>query len=141
VFLHVEFHLRKCDLDEIYTRSLHARWRFWFRYDDSIDNYKIVAFYQMINEVRVFSLGDNVWRHIQSFHVVPFMDISTRPLTHLGINAGVYVRGTVNWLAIRNVCPCDFELESITIDQFVINSLDLSTETYYQFLPLLVLMK
>jgi len=90
VFLHDEFHLRKCDPDEIYTRSLHARWRFWFGYDDSIDNYKIVAFYQMINKVRVFNLGDNVWRHIQSFPVVPFMDISTRPLTHLGINGKSY---------------------------------------------------
>ncbi|AES79109.2 putative F-box domain, galactose oxidase/kelch, beta-propeller, F-box associated interaction [Medicago truncatula] len=135
LFLHDEFHLRKCGRYEmINTQSLYTLWRFWFGYDDSINDYKIVAFYEKINEVRVFNFGDNVWRHIQSFPVAPFMDISTCPHTHLGINAGVYVSGTVNWLAIRNACPCNFELKSITIDQFVIISLDLRTETYNQFL-------
>jgi hypothetical protein len=55
VFLQDELHLRK------FERT------FWFGYDNSTDNYKIVAFCLMINEVRVLNLGDNVWRYIQSW--------------------------------------------------------------------------
>ena len=139
VFLHDEFHLRKCA--RIKKLSLQERWQFWFGYDNSTNDYKIVAFSEMINEVRVLKLGDNVWRHIQSFPAV-LLDhmISTQPFTHLGINAGVYVSGTVNWLAIPNEGSYkrsyEFKRENfITIDQFVIISLDLSTETYRQFQP------
>ncbi|XP_027188925.2 F-box protein CPR1-like [Cicer arietinum] len=133
VFLHDEFNLRKCARDD--TPSLDTYWNFWFGYDNSTDTYKIVAFCRKINDVRVYNLGDDVWRNIQSFPVVPFRNFATLSYTHLGINDGAYVSGTVNWLAIRNVCPYNFDLDLVTIDQFVIISLDLSTETYNQFQP------
>ncbi|MCI08793.1 F-box/kelch-repeat protein, partial [Trifolium medium] len=61
--------------DEIKTPSLDGRWKFWFGYDNSTKNYKIVAFNLEINE----------------------------PHSNQGINnPGVYVSGTVNWLAIPN---------------------------------------
>jgi F-box interacting protein len=133
VFLQDELHLRK------FERQTHC-WTFWFGYDNSTDNYKIVAFCLMINEVRVLNLGDNVWRYIQSFPVVPLDNYSSFPFCHQGINnSGVYVSGTINWLAIPNVSmlwPLDIRpFEPIDINRFVIISLDLSTETYRQFLP------
>ncbi|XP_045797809.1 F-box/kelch-repeat protein At3g23880-like [Trifolium pratense] len=102
---------------------------FTFGYDASTRTYKVVAFRANENgglwksQVKVFSLGDNCWRNIQSFPVVPFnwLNISCRRL-----NDGVHFSGTVNWLALDR---------SIThVKQIVIVSLDLSTETYKQFL-------
>jgi F-box interacting protein len=48
-----------------------------------------------------------------------------RKLNHPWLNNGVHVYGTINWLALD---------KSTHIEQFVIVSLDLSTETYKQFL-------
>ncbi|PNX82383.1 F-box protein [Trifolium pratense] len=132
VFIHVD------DDDEINTPSLAGSWKFWFGYDNSTKNYKIVAFHRKVNEVRVLNLGDNdnVWRHIHSFPVVPLDNFSHHPTSHQGINnPGVYVSGTVNWLASPNVSMYNFDWEVININRFVIVSLDLSTETYRQFLP------
>ncbi|CAJ2670120.1 unnamed protein product [Trifolium pratense] len=116
-------------------------WKFAFGYDNSTDTYKIVAFCLLTNEVRVFNFGDNVWRNIQSFPVVP-VDRGGFPSDeqcHPGINNGVYVNvsGTLNWLSIQNNFEYKNEIDwkHITIDQFVIISLDLSTETYLQLLP------
>ncbi|RHN45825.1 putative F-box associated domain, type 1 [Medicago truncatula] len=53
----------------------------------------------------------------------------------MAINNGVYVSGTLNWLVIQNTgneSPYDYFGERITVDNFVIISLDLSTETYRQ---------
>jgi len=104
--------------------------RFTFGYDVSNYTYKVMAF--SAKKVKVFSLGDNVWRDIPNFPIVPF-DIKAgdcRPYE----NIGVYVRGTINWLAIRNMTD-QYEWSDITIDQFVIISLDLAKETYRQLLP------
>ncbi|CAJ2670115.1 unnamed protein product [Trifolium pratense] len=106
--------------------------RFTFGYDNLTDTYKVVAF--TANKVKVFSFRDNVWRDIQSFPVVPF---DLHPRQQLGChqynNRGVYVSGAINWLAIRN--KIEYEWNDITVDQFVIVSLDLATETYRQLLP------
>ncbi|GAU45634.1 hypothetical protein TSUD_175470 [Trifolium subterraneum] len=106
---------------------------FIFGYDISTDTYKVVAFSS--NKVKVFSFSDNVWRDIQSFPIVPF---GLHPRQHhfhqYNSNHGVYVSGTINWLAIRNKVEYD-EWNDITVDQFVIVSLDLATETYRQLLP------
>jgi F-box interacting protein len=120
--------------------SLRHGWKFAFGYDNSTDKYKIVAFHLRNNDVRVFSFGDNVWRNIQSFYVVPIDRCgfpSTYKDAHPGINNGVYVSGTLNWLSIQNNSEYKNEINwnRITIDQFVIISLDLSTETYLQLLP------
>jgi F-box interacting protein len=106
-------------------------WTFAFGYVNLTKTYKIVAFNLMDNVVRVLSVGDNIWRNIQSFPVVPTYCVpSLYQHWHPSIKQGVYVRGTLNWLTIRNKFQID-----ITIDQFVIISLDLSTETYRQLLP------
>jgi F-box interacting protein len=96
---------------------------FAFGYDISADTYKVVAVF--VNNVNVFNLGDNVWRNIQSSPVVHF-----KPRCHPFSNDGVYLRGTINWLAIPNKTENDS-----TIEKFVILSLDLGTETYRQLLP------
>ncbi|XP_045797807.1 F-box/kelch-repeat protein At3g23880-like [Trifolium pratense] len=102
---------------------------FTFGYDASTRTYKVVAFRasetggSWKSEVKVFSVGDSCWRNIQSFPMVPFnwLDIPYRRL-----NDGVHFNGTVNWLTLD---------ESIThVEKFGIVSLDLSTETYKQFL-------
>jgi hypothetical protein len=102
--------------------------------------------------VRVFGFGDNIWKNIQSFPVVPFdhepsaddyyMDFFERSYHYKNItctNPGVYLSDNINWLAIRKETPYGDEYNHdskfITIDQFVIISLHLSTETYRQLLP------
>jgi F-box interacting protein len=70
--------------------------------------------------VRVFNFGGSTWRNIQSFPVVPFDDV---PESYYDRGVYAYVNDSLNWLAIRE--------ES----QYVIISLDLSSETYRQLLP------
>ncbi|WJX20912.1 soyasapogenol B glucuronide galactosyltransferase [Trifolium repens] len=99
--------------------------RFAFGYDASTKTYKVVAFrFKENSEVKVFNLGDNCWRNIQNFPG----DLD-HYFTEPRLNKGVHFCGTINWLALD---------KSIThTDQLVIVSLDLSTETYKQFmLPL-----
>lgn len=110
------------------------RFLFTFGYDASNKTYKVVAFRVQYDDdlgktsiVKVFSLGDNSWRDIQCFPVIPiYCGDGFR-------NNGVYCSGTINWLALCG----DFDWEhnsSITFEQYVILSLDLSTETYTQLL-------
>jgi len=54
---------------------------------------------------------------------------------HHSLMKVVHVRGSVNWLAIHNYIGYDYECKGITIDQFVIISLDLVTETHTKLLP------
>jgi hypothetical protein len=115
-------------------------YNFKFGCDNSTATYKVVAScydpHQERSNVRILSLGDNVWRDIESFPVVPLH------LDNAGVQSypcvGVYVSDTLNWLAIHNVFKYDvFEYdntEDITVDQFVIVSLDLGTETYDQYM-------
>jgi hypothetical protein len=42
-------------------------WNYGFGYDNSTGTYKIVSLCLLSKEVRVLSIGDNVWRNIQSF--------------------------------------------------------------------------
>ncbi|CAI8600047.1 unnamed protein product [Vicia faba] len=81
-----------------------------------------------ISKVRVFSLGDNCWRR----------DIQTFPLAPLLWSNGVHLSGTVNWLAIRGAFTSTYDggiiRVSLPVKQLVIVSLNLSTETYTEFL-------
>jgi F-box interacting protein len=108
-------------------------YKYSFGYDSSNDTYKVVASCPRGKgkgtEVKVFSLGDNAWRYIQDFPVDPLYFKIRSPF----VNDGIYVSGTINWLAIRNNEVYDWK--SITIDQFVIISLDLGKETYRRLLP------
>jgi len=111
-----------------------------FGYDNSMDTYKVVYLHKgarvfsLGEGARVFSLGNNVWRNIQSF-----------PLGYY-LNEGVHLRGSVNWLAIRNYIydygsddddygGYYYDRNYITIEQFMIVALDLGTETCKEFLP------
>ncbi|XP_045797808.1 F-box protein CPR1-like [Trifolium pratense] len=107
----------------------HHNCRFTFGYDASTKTYKVVAFRAEKNngssDVKVFNLGDNCWRNIQNFPVAPNNSLD-HYYTLDSLNNGVHFYGTINWLALD---------KSIThIKKFVILSLDLSTETYKQFL-------
>jgi hypothetical protein len=116
--------------------------KFSFGCDYLTGTYKVVALHTQTNveketeneglwrsKVRVFSFGYNGWRYIQSFPLVPLI-----------WNDGVHLSGTVNWLAISG----DFVSMSVEegpneayiphVEQFVIVSVDLSTEAYTQFL-------
>jgi F-box interacting protein len=74
--------------------------------------------------VRVLSFGDSVWRNIEIFPVLPL---------HLGYEAfehnAVFLNGTLNWLAIPNNIPNTWSSQ-LTVEQLIIVSLDLGTETY-----------
>jgi F-box interacting protein len=80
---------------------------------------------------KVFSLVDKCWRNIQCFPMLYKFNCSP--------NTGVYLNGTINWLALHDyICSDDFVIwnsSSITIEQLVILSLDLSTEYIQLLLP------
>ncbi|RHN47034.1 putative F-box domain-containing protein [Medicago truncatula] len=115
-----------CDFD--FSGSDHSG--FMFGCDDSTDIYKVVAFSyshaHLKNDVRVLNFGDDRWRNIESFPAVP-LQIYT-------VVDYVYLSGTINWLAIHNeYCYPESNIKDITVDQFVIVSLDLGTEKYNQY--------
>jgi len=101
-----------------------------FGYDNSTSTYKVVYLHK---GARVFSLSDNVWRNIESFPIGYYL------------NNGVHLRGSVNWLAIHDYMD-DYDYDDddggvfyydckyITIEQFMIVSLDLGTETCKELL-------
>ncbi|AES79305.2 putative F-box domain-containing protein [Medicago truncatula] len=94
-----------------------------FGYDNSTDTYKVV--YLQKGMTGVFSLGDNVWRNIESFPLGYYLDNR------------VHLRDSLNWLGLRSyVDDCDdYDCEYITsIEQFMIVALDLRTETCKELL-------
>jgi F-box interacting protein len=114
--------------------------RYIFGYDILTDVYKVVALH-LIGDgkttifrtvVRVFTLGDHAWRIIETFLVTPI---------HLDLpgneSNGVYFNGCVYWLALKNCVRANmsYKTDGITVDQFVIMSLNLSTEIHTQLLP------
>ncbi|CAJ2655865.1 unnamed protein product [Trifolium pratense] len=112
--------------------------KYIFGYDILTDMYKVVALHligdgktEFKTVVRVFTLGDHFWRIIESFLVGPLS------LNLPSERSGVYFNGYVYWLALKNCVRANmaFESNGITIDQFVIMSLDLSTETHMELLP------
>ncbi|KAL5057278.1 hypothetical protein RYX36_028882 [Vicia faba] len=113
-----------------FSYNLKKFFKFAFCYDDSKKTYKVVAYHIQSctkSEVKVFSLGGNVWRNIQSFPVVPlnWTYYETCPYN------GVHLSNTINWLAINEYSYSSYQYRDIThVEQIVIISLDLSTETY-----------
>ncbi|XP_058739921.1 F-box/kelch-repeat protein At3g23880-like [Vicia villosa] len=110
-------------------------YKFNFGYDNSTGTYKAVALRynqrELRSNVRILSLGDNVWRDIGSFPVDP-MYLNSAYQT---CDVGVYFKSTINWLAIQNHFWYDSnDINDISVEQFVIVSLDLRTETYNQYL-------
>ncbi|KAK7338951.1 hypothetical protein VNO77_19585 [Canavalia gladiata] len=96
--------------------------RFGFGYDDLTDSYKVVAavFGRKKTEVKLYCMGDTCWRTILSFPVFPFLNQID----------GMFMKGTINWLAL-NKPGSDYCWKSdVTANQLVIFSLDLGNETY-----------
>ncbi|GAU37584.1 hypothetical protein TSUD_395560 [Trifolium subterraneum] len=82
--------------------------------------------------IKVFTLGVNTWRDIQCLPVVPLYWFSRLR------NNGVHLNGTINWFAVRDYFCLNYGFclkeSGVTVEQFVIVSLDFSTETYTQLL-------
>jgi F-box interacting protein len=114
------------------------RIKYSFGYDNSAGTYKVVAFYMLVeygynpkSVVKAFNLGDNSWRDIQCFPVLPLYWFRGNK------NNGVYLSGTINWLALRNYFHSSYDVgwfKGVTVEQYVIVSLDLSTESYTEIL-------
>jgi len=124
------------------TRSLSTRlgsfsisiddpyFKFSFGYDTLNEKYKVVAFRP--KEVRVFTLGNNEWRNIQSFPTDPYH--YTNDLQ----NYGFYFSNSLYWFALRDNTHSSYSWwkdRIHTVDQCVIISLDLETEKYTHLLP------
>jgi F-box interacting protein len=101
--------------------------KFSFGCDILTGTYKVVAYQVEKDEendgswrsqVKIFSFSDKCWKNIDSFPLIPITCIQFNPNSD-----GVHLSGTVNWLTLGNY-----------FNQFMIVSLDLSTETYTQFL-------
>ncbi|KEH16767.1 F-box and associated interaction domain protein [Medicago truncatula] len=101
-----------------------SHFHFSLGYDNLTAKHKLVGF--RTNEVRVFTLGDNVWRNIQCFPSYP------SHWWYVGWNCGVYFNNSLNWFAYQNNVCWNHHLQFI--EQFVIISLDLGMETYTQML-------
>ncbi|XP_058741957.1 F-box/kelch-repeat protein At3g23880-like [Vicia villosa] len=112
-------------------------YKYTFGWDESTDTYKVVASEfnepEMRSNVRILSLADNVWRKIESFPVEPMGSDLSMDSDYVGM----YLKSTINWLAIRDkLWYIGDDYKNINVEQFVIVSLDLRTETYNQyFLP------
>ncbi|AES92335.2 hypothetical protein MTR_4g128320 [Medicago truncatula] len=117
-----------------YFHTVRCRGNYIFNFgcDNSSDTYKVLAFREKLNQpkssVRILSLSDDVvWRGIESFPALPLC------LANGGCSTnGVYCSGTFNWLAIHDDIN-GYSFEDITVEQLVIFSLDLGTETYRQY--------
>jgi F-box interacting protein len=93
-------------------------------YDKSKDTFKLVRFFTKTTNIKILSLSDNVWRNIQN-----------SPVAYHNYETGVVqLSGSVNWLAICNYFD-NYDCKDIAIEQFVIISLDLDTETHTKMLP------
>ncbi|XP_058741570.1 F-box/kelch-repeat protein At3g23880-like [Vicia villosa] len=105
--------------------------KFVFGYDNLTSTYKVVFLnFQLrntITEAKVLSSVDNVWRNIQNFPAAPLQfKFRFHPVySFYHDNDGVYLSGTANWLG-----AFDYEVKSL--ENYVIISLDLGTETYTQ---------
>ncbi|KEH23128.1 putative F-box domain-containing protein [Medicago truncatula] len=103
-----------------------------FGFDNSTDTYKVVHINKMSRDVKVFSLGDDIWRSIQSF---PEFCLTPSDLQHYIDGVGVYFSSTLNWLVIRNDITYDKDSNYLNFKNYMIISLNLGTEKYTQLLP------
>ncbi|XP_058754615.1 uncharacterized protein LOC131627776 [Vicia villosa] len=111
------------------------RYKYIFGWDEFTDTYKVVASEfkepEMRSNARILSLADNVWRKIESFSVEPMDSDYSSESDYVGM----YLKSTINWLAIRDkLWYIGDDYKNINVEQFVIVSLDLTTETCNQYL-------
>jgi len=112
-----------------------GNFNFKFGFDKSADTYKVVAFhYNQLTgnrNIKILGSGDQVWRDIAFFPVVPLRLDYCGHSEHR-VCDGVYLSGTFNWLAIHNDLPYrvmniknkDIKNKDIRVEHFVIVSLD-----------------
>ncbi|XP_058741977.1 F-box/kelch-repeat protein At3g23880-like [Vicia villosa] len=117
----------------------YQRWPFVLGFDDSTDTYKVVVSRyikdQLKTEVRVLSFSDDVWRNIESFPGVRLNWNYGEHSFYVGVFSGVYLSGTINWLASHNNIDYNSHIiRNKTVEDYVIVSLDLRTEMYNQYL-------
>ncbi|XP_058761281.1 F-box/kelch-repeat protein At3g23880-like [Vicia villosa] len=119
--------------------------KFTFGCDISTGTYKVVASNKVKvreentlsvrSQFTIFSLDDNCWRSFQYGSSIPVNLIYASNTER--INNGLHLNGTVNWLALPKYIKPFYRYDCKSIanaQQFVIVSLDLSTETCTQFL-------
>ncbi|XP_058741972.1 F-box/kelch-repeat protein At3g23880-like [Vicia villosa] len=116
-----------------FSNSPSQEFGFAFGCDNSTGIYKVVTSrvcsYEGTTEVRVLNLGSDVWRNIESFPVIPLH----LEFGGLSIYGSVYLCGTLNWMAINHMDSYFWysrDHKDITVEQFVIVSLNFGTETY-----------
>ncbi|XP_045793459.1 F-box/kelch-repeat protein At3g23880-like [Trifolium pratense] len=129
----------------IFTYDL--TYKFAFGCDISTGDYKVVA----LRKAAVIGEGNDGWKsqvRVYNFCVNFWRNVPKCPLTPLCLmvynndrtSNGLYFYGTVNWLALSNhIWPWFYE-DNVwkcvaNAKQFMIVSLDLSTETYTQISP------
>ncbi|XP_058732563.1 F-box/kelch-repeat protein At3g23880-like [Vicia villosa] len=117
---------------------------FNFGWDDSTGTFKVVAsrtdHHSYTNKVKVFTIGDNVWRKIEEFPAVPLGLGWRGQRIDKGYEYGcVFLNNAFNWLAIHKRSRLNatfnwsYYVKRITVEGLVIVSLDLRTETYNQY--------
>ncbi|CAL5210722.1 unnamed protein product [Lathyrus oleraceus] len=113
---------------------------FNFGWDDSTGTFKVVASRFIrdghTSEVRVFTVGDNVWRNIEKFPVVPLgLEWHGRRIDKEYEYGCVFLNTTFNWLAIHKDIGFNwtYYVTDMTFEDLVIVSLDLGTETYNSY--------
>ncbi|KAL5098071.1 hypothetical protein RYX36_002398 [Vicia faba] len=119
-----------------YFRELHS-YVFNFGWDDSADTFKVVASRYVhdghTSEVRVFTIGKNVWRNIENLPVVPLgLELRGKRIDKGYEHGCVVSNTTINWLAIHKDVSFNwsYDVKDMTIEDLVIVSLDLGMETY-----------
>ncbi|CAI8607046.1 unnamed protein product [Vicia faba] len=133
--------------------SHHSRSGFTFKFacDDSTCTFKVVAYSfvqgRYTSQVKVFTIADNVWKNIDSFPIVP-LAFEYQRWRSIWSDGCVFLNSTLNWLAIHKDIQKDLHNEyapnfhsnwaslirDITLDDLVIVSLHLGSETYNRFL-------
>jgi len=114
----------------------HIYFKFGFGYDNSTDTYNMVMLRfcpvgdvggQVRNTGKVFTLGVNIWKDIQSLPVVAVF----HPKSILVDYNSEYLSNSLSWLVYHSYTS---RCNNLTIQQFVIISLDLRIETYTKLL-------
>ncbi|MED6221882.1 hypothetical protein PIB30_059109 [Stylosanthes scabra] len=116
-------------------RSANLTMDFGFGYDYKTEAYKVVALIAnwLAEEdskkarMKVFTIGDSCWRDMGIFPALPIAGTPTHK------NDGVYINGTLNWLALCNFGDDNAWEVVDSVDQLIISSLDFGKETYKQF--------
>lgn len=109
-----------------FHHGLNSLFKFSLGYDNLTNKYKEVAFRP--HEVKVLTFGDNVWKNIQNFPRYPSEYLRDH------VNVGVYLNNSLNWFLLRDIHHYyRYHCTNLSVQQFMIISLDLEVQTYRHF--------